>query len=58
LADKSYKDKRNRILGNAKFKSTRKLFENNSSWQPVDINKRASLLSDWAINRWSLSQYF
>lgn len=58
LGDKSYKDKRNRILGNAKFKSTRKLFENNSSWQPVDINKRASMLSDWAINRWSLSQYF
>ena len=58
LGDKSYKDKRNRILGNAKFKSTRQLFENNFAWQPIDINKRATMLSDWAINRWSLSEYF
>ena len=40
------------LMKNTMYKSTRELFEQNYSWDPVDIKRRNEKLAKWALKRW------
>ncbi len=52
IGNKNYEDKKNMVMKNAKFKSTRDLFEAYTSWTPEDIENRSQELAKWALSRW------
>ena len=52
IGNKNYDDKKNMVMKNAKFKSTRDLFEAYTSWTPGDIENRSKELAKWALSRW------
>ena len=52
VSNKPFKDKKEALMKNTMYKSTRELFEENNSWNPIDIEKRNKKLAEWALTRW------
>ena len=52
LSNKLYTDKRPKFRGDSMFKSTRQFAENTANWNPLELKKRASVISEWALRRW------
>ncbi len=52
LGNDGYDKKRGVYLKDAMFKSARKLAEENTTWTPAELSKRANELASWAVDRW------
>tara|TARA_Y100001933_G_C18977467_1_gene555226 strand:- start:215 stop:1975 length:1761 start_codon:yes stop_codon:yes gene_type:complete len=54
LDNKNFINKKEIIVGKAKFASTRDVFETNNNWDISKIKKRSEAISNWAVARWQL----
>ena len=52
VSNKPFLHKKEALMKNTMYKSTRELFEQNNSWDPVDIKSRNEKLAKWALKRW------
>ena len=52
VSNKSFLEKKKALMKNTMYKSTRELFEQNFSWDPIDIKRRNEKLAKWALKRW------
>jgi len=52
LGNQSYQVKKQRFQSDSKFKSVRDFGNNFSDWNHDNFERRAELLSNWALNRW------
>ena len=52
VSNKPFLHKKEALIKNTMYKSTRELFEQNYSWDPVDIKRRNEKLAKWALKRW------